>query len=182
MPKRTLNAKDILGDVRNGATNDMLMTTHDLSVDDLDAVFRKLVEARLLTTEDVVDAAKAGAARRVEALLRSGLDVNAADADGRTPLHCAAAHDHLEVVNLLLNHRADVNRPDNEGRTPLAGIFAASRIEIGFRNPDAGDFEAVAKVTDGDGRIRMRNEPAYGHFGVIEALIAGGRERERRGP
>jgi hypothetical protein len=46
--------------VRNGATDEDLMAKHDISVNELEVVFRKLAEADLLTASDLVDAAKVG--------------------------------------------------------------------------------------------------------------------------
>jgi len=36
---------------------------------------------------------------------------------GDTPLHVAASHGHLEIINLLLEHNADVTLKNNNGIT-----------------------------------------------------------------
>jgi hypothetical protein len=65
-------------------------------------------------------AARLGNVARVADLLRKNPSlVNAKDASGNTPLHCAIGYFELGVVEELLAHRADVNAPDNNGTTPL---------------------------------------------------------------
>ena len=65
-------------------------------------------------------AARFGNIRRVRTLLRKNPSlVNARDASGNTPLHCAIGYFELGVVEELLAHGADVNAEDSNGTTPL---------------------------------------------------------------
>jgi hypothetical protein len=64
-------------------------------------------------------AAGTGQEAAVAALLASGADVNAPDADGMTPLHWAAMNGQLATVRRLLDAGADPRTPDALGRTPL---------------------------------------------------------------
>ena len=57
----------------------------------------------------------------VKMLLDLGLDVNAADADGRTALHGAAHKGRNEVVQLLVDHGAKLDARDNGSRDTLSG-------------------------------------------------------------
>jgi len=62
--------------------------------------------------------------KSIDRLVARGGDVNAADEEGRTPLHHLLARAKgldREVACLawLVEHGADVNRRDGEGRTPL---------------------------------------------------------------
>ncbi len=68
-----------------------------------------------------------------EALADAGADVNAADAQGHTPLHAAAqycfgSHDSLRarrLLDVLLSRRADPNAADRQGMTPLLLLLGA---------------------------------------------------------
>jgi RNA polymerase sigma-70 factor (ECF subfamily) len=64
-------------------------------------------------------AAAEGELPLVELLLVDGLDVDAADAGGRTLLSLAAQRGNLDAVEFLLRHGADVNARDAGGVTPL---------------------------------------------------------------
>jgi ankyrin repeat protein len=67
----------------------------------------------------LLDAAYAGDADRVAALIRSGADVNAANQFGATPMAQAALRGDTEVLRLLLKAGADPDSPNAEGETAL---------------------------------------------------------------
>jgi ankyrin repeat protein len=68
----------------------------------------------------VADAARAGDAAAVKALLRGGADVNAAQGDGMTALHWAAQKGDAELVGMLLAAGANVRATTRLGAfTPL---------------------------------------------------------------
>jgi ankyrin repeat protein len=69
----------------------------------------------------------------VRLLLARGADPNLKQEKGYAPLHQAAAHANLKMVELLLDHRAEVNSRTDDGRTPLTlardnGHDAASEL------------------------------------------------------
>ena len=71
----------------------------------------------------LIDAAEAGNIEAVKKHLAAGMDVNAKDEDGVTPLHEAALWGHNEVVELLIANGAEVNAVivsgPYQGKTPL---------------------------------------------------------------
>ena len=71
----------------------------------------------------LIDAAEEGNIEAVKQYLAAGMDVNAKDEDGVTPLHEAALWGHNEVVELLIANGAEVNAVivsgPYQGKTPL---------------------------------------------------------------
>ena len=71
-------------------------------------------------TDALFRAAAAGNADTVRALLASpGVDVNAVDEHGNTPLIEAARFGHDQVVTALLIAKANVNARNDQGKTAL---------------------------------------------------------------
>jgi ankyrin repeat protein len=69
--------------------------------------------------ERLIDAARAGDARQVQALLKQRADVDAATGDGMTALHWAAYGGDRDVARLLIKAGAHVNTRSARGLTPL---------------------------------------------------------------
>jgi hypothetical protein len=57
MHKRTIKAKDIVNDIRNGLTDSQLITKYGLSMKGLQGVFTKLVQAKAIMPEELFDRA-----------------------------------------------------------------------------------------------------------------------------
>lgn len=99
-------------------------------------------------TPPLLQAARAGDAAAVEALLRGGADAGQRGSEGEAALHWAADRGHEAVVALLLSHGADVNAADSDGQTAchyaaLAEqrsaaqlLAAAPGVQLGLRNAD----------------------------------------------
>lgn len=79
-------------------------------------------------------------------LIDSGADVNAADDDGSTPLHAAAADDSAEVVRFLLNSGARVDERNTKGETPL-------NIAVGNTTPASAQIMDVLYKAGADPTI-----------------------------
>lgn len=75
-------------------------------------------------------AASEGDLFEVQSLIAKGVNVDAADYDGRTALHLAASEGHPKVVRYLLNKRAQVNPRDRWGNTPLADAVRGNHGEV----------------------------------------------------
>ncbi len=69
--------------------------------------------------DDLLRAIQEGDVERVERLLRSGVDPNGRDKEGRSALHWAVWKEDVKVIALLLKYGANPNVEDREGRTPL---------------------------------------------------------------
>lgn len=137
----------------------------------------------------------------LERLIASGAEVDAADYDGRTALHLAAAEGHVAAVELLLRKGARVGVVDRWGGTPLhdavrhrqrpvvalllrhgarlVGDHAAQLCALAA----AGDVEGLglwieAGVDQGsadyDGRTALHLAAAEGHIGALRLLLACG--------
>jgi cytohesin len=66
----------------------------------------------------------------VERLLKRGVDPNAKNAAGKTPLHLAAQYGYRDIAELLLNYGADPNARDLAGQTPLHWAVAMGHVDI----------------------------------------------------
>lgn len=74
--------------------------------------------------------------RRLESYRLAGVDLSLQDASGRTALHLAAIHGHLNVVDYLLGHEVEFLH-DLLGLTPLDyakkavnnGLIICSKLE-----------------------------------------------------
>src|SRR5512141_1369856 len=70
---------------------------------------------------EIHEAAANGNTAKVQVLLAANPEsINSRDADGKTPLHYAAAAGHLSVVELLVTNRANLNVRNKTGLTPFA--------------------------------------------------------------
>lgn len=57
----------------------------------------------------------------MQTLIEHGADVNARDAEGKTPVHVAIQNQHSQIISLLLCHpNIDLNKRDKKGLSPFA--------------------------------------------------------------
>ena len=122
------------------------------------------------------DLSLAGAAaeqdwQTVRALVEEGADVNAARADGATPLLWAAHWDALEAVDLLLTADADVDAADDHGVTPLERAAENASLAIVQALLDAGADPNVAQTS---GLAPLMTAARTGNVAIVEALVTGG--------
>jgi TonB family protein len=124
-------------------------------------------------------AASEGRVDDVRALLDQGLDVNARNEDGWTPLLFAAHRGHTEVVTLLLERVADVNVSNSAGWTPLIAAALSGHTEVvGLLLEHGADPHAKStRTADGDSALTALIVAArYGYGEIVNALLDGGAE------
>jgi cytohesin len=73
----------------------------------------------LEAAESIHDASRYGNIEAVKQHLAAGMDVDARDAEDKTPLQHAAFGGYKEIVELLIAKGADLNAKDDVGTTPL---------------------------------------------------------------
>jgi ankyrin repeat protein len=88
-------------------------------------------------TSRFVAAVKSGNREAVRALLKTRVDVNAAEVDGTTALHWAARGGDVETARLLLEAGAAANKSNRYGVTPLS---------LAALNGDAAVMQALIKA------------------------------------
>ena len=63
-------------------------------------------------------------------LTRSRIPINSTNSSEQTPLHCAVANGHLEIVEFLLENGAKVNVSDEKGWSPLLMAIANDDLDM----------------------------------------------------
>ena len=137
----------------------------------------------------VHEAAYAGAAQNLTALLEAGGDPHVRDQDGNTPLHLASMGSLIgrypAAIRALLTRRADLHRTNDAGETPLhVAVFNG----VGSAGPavvktllDAG---AKPKTVDGNGLTALQRFARHGEDmgGIVTLLIRAGADPNQKDP
>ncbi|PWA67392.1 Ankyrin repeat-containing protein [Artemisia annua] len=106
---------------------------------------------------------------KLKSLIRSGVDPNKRDYDGRSPLHLAASKGHEDITRFLIQNGAEINNLDNFGNTPLLEAIKNGHDNIAsllakdggvLEIKDAGSF-LCSYVARGDNDF-VRRILAYG--------------------
>ena len=87
-------------------------------------------------------------------IIGKGVDVDAPDSTGYTPLGAAALAGSIDVVRLLLDRGATVGKTDGRGRTALSYVeerddrqFAAIKTLLSETGPQQGAYQAKQALT-----------------------------------
>ncbi len=141
---------------------------------------------------ELITAAAQGDVQAVTRLLEKGADVQAADANGVTPLIAAAYRNHLDVAQVLVEAGADVNTQDrtkqsaylistSEGYLELLQLTLAAGADVHsldsyngtglIRAADRGHVEIIAELLKTD--IDLDHINRLGWTALLEAIILG---------
>jgi ankyrin repeat protein len=107
----------------------------------------------------------------VEALLKKGVDVNAASANGITPLICAAQRGNDEIVQMLIASQADINHVDSHKRSAISHAATNGHpetVEILAKAGGNPDDKYVGGYTD------LMLAAIQGEIGAAEKAMADG--------
>lgn len=110
----------------------------------------------------------------IEALLKSGTDIDAVDNRMRTPLHCAAAADLASIAKLLVEHGARADLKDENGLLPfqittLRNPTLKTALEMAAKAMNTQTEQAGLTYNKSmDGEV----EPVSDHDGVAEMFKA----------
>ncbi len=91
---------------------------------------RRDVQHRGDQVYQLINAASLGDIDEISRLIAHGADINAADYDGRSPLHLAAAEGRKDAVAFLVSKHADCTAKDRWGATPLDDAKRHNHVEL----------------------------------------------------
>lgn len=106
---------------------------------------------------------------KLQTLIAHGIDVNAADKDGRSSLHLVSSEGNLNVVEFLLAHEADANSKDRWGHTPLDGA-----VEKGHDLVAAALFARGGTMNMKTARSLLMKSARAGDLGTLKLLSENG--------
>jgi ankyrin repeat protein len=127
------------------------------------------------------EASEADYVQIVSLLLTNGAEVNVAGADGRTPLHNAAAGGSVLITEILLRHKADIQARTSSGKTPLhpaAALGDDRLVELLLAHG------AVIEAKDNAATTPLMEAAVLGNSATVKSLLAHGGDvsaRDRNG-
>ena len=130
-----------------------------------------LISGSALADSPLADAIENGRRELALELIQKGADVNAAQADGATPLHWAAYKLDADLAERLLKRGAKAATQNRFGATPLGEGAKAANLKIVQLLLKAG---APVDAANGDGETALLLAARTGSAEVVSALIGAG--------
>ncbi|MCF6338128.1 MAG: ankyrin repeat domain-containing protein [Gammaproteobacteria bacterium] len=119
-------------------------------------------------TTEMMNAAKDGNLKFVQAAAQRGADVSERSNKGKNALMFAASENHYEVAQWLIEQGVDVNAADNYGTTALIVAATAGHHEVVKLLLDSG---ANAQLRDDSGGAPLVNAVYFGHLETVQLLL-----------
>ena len=137
-------------------------------------LFLASLDASANVNDDLLKAASQGSASGVQAALKRGARVTAADQLGRTALHIAAANGSIPVIEVLIAAKAPMSSRDSDGLTPLLRAARSLRgkvVELLLaKGADKGSIISFLAVKDSSGRTLLHAAAANGSAESVSAF------------
>ncbi len=119
----------------------------------------------------LIEAAGKGDLKRVKALVKGGLSVDARDDIGVTALMEAAYAGRVKVVKYLLQAGADPNVTDEAGTTPLAEALNRENRDVALALIEAG---ANVNIVDNEDRTPLSRAVEFADKRLLKAILKAG--------
>ncbi len=127
---------------------------------------------------DLLDAVVGGEAKKVNAFLDLGVDVNTADDNGDTPLIFAAIYNYKDVTSLLIRRGANVKAVNKTGNSALIEAAATGNAEI-VQSLLANGADAKLRNVAGKSAADVARQNGYNN---ISRILTGRRPSPLRKP
>jgi len=137
--------------------------------------FAERTSTRYINEDHLRQAAGRGDVEEVRDILGRGINVNAVDYGGNSPLMMAAWKGHVEVARLLMDRGAEVDKKSQGGSTPLKAAAQMGHVEVARLLLDRG---ANHMAKNQYGSTPLMEAATMGHVEVARLLIVRGAEVE----
>jgi|GEM_PF-18224 len=111
-----------------GPLHDAIQNTHDDIIDVLVSAGARVKPKEVVNL--ICQSAAGGALKHLQRLVKAGGDISIGDYDGRTPLHLAAANNHIDVARYLIEQSADIQAEDVFGGKPIDDAIRNGFLEM----------------------------------------------------